>query len=181
MMRRPPVKIAAVAAMLAAACTAAHAAPLYVQGASATLRAQPDYAAAIVATVERGAALEPAGAAEGTGAWLPVSYRGQKVWAPRSLLGAAPPKARFSWSDFASYLGRMVGTRVDSRQRVSDSALIVTGVRGLGAEDRARRDQGRFADRDYAALEHMESFELSDEEVRRFHAELGSPRGAASH
>jgi hypothetical protein len=48
-----------------------------VQGASATLRAQPDYAATTVATVERGAALEPAGAGEGTGAWLPVSYRGQ--------------------------------------------------------------------------------------------------------
>lgn len=172
MMRRPPVKTAAVAVMLAAACAPAYAAPLYVQGASATLRAQPDYAAAIVATVERGTALEPAGAAEGTGAWLPVSYRGQKVWAPRLLLGAAPPKARFSWSDFASYLGRMVGTRVDSRQRVSDSTLIVTGVRGLGAEDRARREDRGSGPRDYVALERIEALELSDEEIRRFHDEL---------
>lgn len=162
-------RIIAVVVLLAAACAGAHAAPLYVQGASAALRAQPDYAAAIVATVERGTALEPVGPAEGTGAWLPVNYRGQKVWAPRSLLGASPPKARFSLADLAGYLGRMIGTRVDARQRVSDSTLIVTGVRGLGAEDRARRGSGP---RDYAALERIEALELSDEEIRRFHDEL---------
>jgi hypothetical protein len=150
-----------------------------VQGASATLRAQPDYAAAIVATVERGAALEPAGAAEGTGAWLPVSYRGQKLWAPRTLLGAAPPKARFSFSDLATYLGRMIGTRVDSRQRVSDSTLIVTGVRGLGAEDRARREDRGSQPRDYPALERIEALELSDADVQRFHDELRRNAGTA--
>jgi hypothetical protein len=171
-MRRLTVRTAAVTAMLAAACTSAHAAPLYVQGASATLRAQPDYAAAIVANVERGTALEPAGAAEGTGAWLPVSYRGQKAWAPRSLLGAAPPKARFSLTDLAAYLGRMIGTRVDSRQRVSDSTLIVTGVRGLGAEDRARREDRGAGPRDYTALERIEALELTDQEIHRFHDEL---------
>jgi hypothetical protein len=174
------VRIAAVIAILAAACAPAHAATVYVQGANAALRAQPDYAAAIVATVERGAALEPAGAAEGTGAWLPVSYRGQKVWAPRSLLGASPPKARFSLSDLAAYLGRMIGTRVDSRQRVSDSTLIVTGVRGLGAEDRARREDRGSEPRDYTALERIEALELSDADVQRFHDELRRNAGTAS-
>jgi hypothetical protein len=166
--------------LFAAACAPVHAAPLYVQGATATLRAQPDYAAAIVANVERGAALDPAGAAEGTGAWLPVSYRGQKVWAPRSLLGASPPKARFSLADLAAYLGRMIGTRVDSRQRVSDSTLIVTGVRGLGAEDRARREDRGSQPRDYSALERIEALELTDQEIERFHDELRRNAGTAS-
>jgi hypothetical protein len=173
------VRVAVLAAILTAACASAHAASLYVQGASATLRAQPDYAAAIVATVERGAALEAAGAAEGTGAWQPVSYRGQKLWAPRSLLGASPPKARFSWSDLAAYLSRMVGSRIDPRQRVSDSTLIVTGVRGLGAEDRTRRGDRGSEPHDYAALERIEALELSDPEIQRFHDELGGGGDAA--
>ena len=92
-----------------------------------------------------------------------------------------PPKARFSWSDFASYLGRMIGTRVDLRQRVSDSTLIVTGVRGLGAEDRARREDRGSGLRDYVALERVEALELSDQEIQRFHDELRRGADAASH
>jgi hypothetical protein len=92
----------------------------------------------------------------------------------------APPKARFSWTDFAAYLGRMVGTRVDSRQRVSDSTLIVTGVRGLGAEDRARREDRGSEPRDYAALERIEALELTDQDVQRFHDELRRGSSAAS-
>ncbi len=169
MAHRMSLRVAAAAAVLAAACAPAQAGTLYVQGVSAALRAQPDYAATVVATVERGAALEATAAAEGAGAWVPVSYRGQKAWAPRSLLGSAPPKARFSWSEFVSYVGRMVGSRVDSRQRVSDSTLVVTGVRGLGAEDRARREDRGTGPRDYAAVGRMEALELTAEEIQRFH------------
>lgn len=163
-----------------AAFVPAQAATLYVQSASAVLRAQPNYEASIVATVERGAALEPAGAAEDAGAWQAVSHRGQKVWAPRSLLGPAPPKARFSFSDFAASLVRMIGSRVDSRQRVSDSTLVVTGVRGLGAEDRARRQDRISEPRDYAALERIEALELTDQDIQRFHDELRRNADTAS-
>jgi hypothetical protein len=74
----------------------------------------------------------------------------------------------------------MIGTRVDSRQRVSDSTLIVTGVRGLGAEDRARREDRGSQPRDYSALERIEALELTDQEIERFHDELRRNAGTAS-
>jgi hypothetical protein len=63
---------------------------------------------------------------------------------------------------------------------VSDSTLIVTGVRGLGAEDRARREDRGSEPRDYTALERIEALELSDADVQRFHDELRRNAGTAS-
>lgn len=147
---------------------------LYVQSRDVAVRAQPNYAAPVIATLERGTALEASRLADSASTWQEISHAGARAWVPRSMVAASPPMARFSVTEWLAQIGRTLSTHVDSRRRISDSSLVVTGVRGLEAEERERLSL-RHDRADFKALEKLEAIRLDEVEVIQFLDARGAP------
>ncbi|KAF0191532.1 MAG: hypothetical protein FD165_1866 [Gammaproteobacteria bacterium] len=136
----------------------AHAGELvYVQSKQAKLLSIPAFDGALVATVEKGAALEKLAL---QGRWVKVSHGDQQGWVSQLLVGPRPPLARESVIDDGA-----ADLKQNARRRASATASTAA-ARGLRNDDRARQSDDSVAD--YSALTEMEGFAVSDDEANKF-------------
>lgn len=130
---------------------------VYVQSRQAKLLAAPGFDAAVVATIDKGAALDVLGQ---QGRWLKVGHQQQQGWVAELLVGKQPPNDKVTVvNDGASDL------KQNARLRAS-ATTSTAAARGLRNDDRARESDDAIAD--YSALDEMERLKVSDEETRRF-------------
>lgn len=144
-----------IAALLVGMSAAAHAETLYVQSQKAKLLKDPSFKAKVVAHVKKGAPLE---LIHDKGRWYKVSINGNIGWISKFVLAAHPPVKK------VTVLGE--GVKIEHNARRRASAVTTAGAaRGLSADERRRAsDFGA----DFLALERVENFTVSDEEVYRF-------------
>lgn len=139
------------------ACAAWGAQTVYVQSMQAKILASPDFKAATVARVKRGAALP---LEQQTDDWVKVRYAGTTGWVPRLLVSDTAPLDEVSLIDGGDH-----AISHDVRRRPS---AVTTGgaARGL-AEDGRSRPSNELT-QNYSAVKKMESLEIDDGTVLTF-------------
>lgn len=148
-------QISLVFALLAGLSSTALAETLYVQSLKAKLLAEPAFKARVVASVNKGAALN---VLQYKGRWCQVSSGEHSGWVSRFVLADHPPLNKIT------VLGGEREIEQNARRRAS--AVTTAGAaRGLSAEQRRR---GQVQGANYPALEKVEAIAISDEEAFRF-------------
>ena len=130
---------------------------VYVKSIRAKILSKPTMRSMTVATVQRGKALEKL---RKSGKWVEVEFKGKKGWISKYLVSKRPPMKR------VSLLARSRSLEKSSRRRAS-AFTSVAAARGLTDYDRARTGRkGLLVD--FAALEKMESINISEAEALQF-------------
>lgn len=130
---------------------------LYIQSKKAKILALPKFKAAVVTTVKKGDELVLLGK---KGNWYQVRIGEKAGWISKLLVSSKPPMKKVS---LFSTLYRFFNKK--SRRRAS-TVVTAGAVRGLTADDRKRASQDIHSN--YAALEIMEQFSVSEEELDTF-------------
>lgn len=137
---------------------------LYVQSAQAKLMAAPDFNAAALQVLEKGASVT---VVKEQGRWLQVHTQSADGWIPKLLLANHPPIEKFS-----VLKGNQEHLEKSARRRASTN-VTAAATRGLRSDDRTRiSDQGQP---DYTELEKMEAVDIPTQEVLEFQRETASP------
>lgn len=129
----------------------------YVQSRKAKIMSAPSFKSAVLGEAGKGAKLAASGR---EGSWVKVTFKDQQGFASSLLLSPRPPMERTSL---------IKGDESDIKQSVRRRASTYTSAaaaRGLAADDRRRLSKDEKTD--YGALEKMESFTVSADEVSRF-------------
>jgi uncharacterized protein YgiM (DUF1202 family) len=131
---------------------------LYVRSSQAKLMEAPAFSAALVTKVPKGSVLE---LVKKKGSWYRVKYQDNSGWVSKFLVSKKKPKAKIIVSteeDATVSKGRSLRKRASS---ISTAAA----ARGLAADEENGVVQ-RESDRE--ALERIESFEISEEDLEQF-------------
>jgi len=148
--------VSAVLLVLVVAAAAA-AEDLYVQSVKAKVMSQPTFKAAVLAEVAKGHKFV---ATEKKGSWRKVVYGGKEAYVSSLLLSPNPPMAK---------VGLIKGENTEIKQDVRRRASTYTSAaaaRGLAADDRRR--MSTEVNSDFNALEKIEAFSVSSEEIAKF-------------
>lgn len=131
----------------------------YVQSVRAKVMSSPSFKSKIVTVVNKGYGLQALGR---EGRWIKVKYGNREGYVPAMLVSKRPPLDR---------QGLISGTEEKLDHNVRRRASTYTSAaaaRGLAADDRRRLSaEGEI---DYRALEKVEAFSVSDEELAKFQA-----------
>lgn len=129
----------------------------YVQSLKAKIMSGPSFKSQVLGEVGKGLRLSSSAR---QGSWVKVVYNAKEGYISSMLLSTHPPMAR---------QGLIKGEESDIKQSVRRRASTYTSAaaaRGLAADDRRRLSRDEKVD--YGALEKMESFTVSADEVSRF-------------
>lgn len=129
----------------------------YVQSLKAKIMSGPAFKSKVLGEASKGTRLMSSGK---EGSWIKVSFYSKEGYVSAMLLSTHPPMAR---------QGLIKGEESDIKQSVRRRASTYTSAaaaRGLAADDRRRLSRDEKVD--YGALEKMESFTVSADEVSRF-------------
>jgi hypothetical protein len=129
----------------------------YVQSVKAKVMSAPSFKAGVIGEVGKGFKFVSSGR---KGAWVRVKYRNKTGYVPSLLLASHPPFER---------MGLIRANERDINRGVRRRASSYTSAaaaRGLASEDRRRLSKEEKAD--YGAVDRMESFKVTPEELRRF-------------
>ena len=153
------MRIRTLAVLLAISVSAAVTASMSVQVRNAKVRATPSQLGRVVATVEYGAAVQTGALQRG---WYPVTLPdGKTGWLHESALSKKPIKMQAGTSDAAT--------------GVSSDEVALAG-KGFNEQVEAKlKADGKL---DYAWVDRMATFEVSEEQIKAFRAAGHLPGGA---
>ena len=137
--------------------TVAVAEELYVQSVKAKVMSQPTFKSTVLAEVAKGHKFT---ATEKKGSWRKVTHGGKDAYVSSLLLSPNPPMAK---------VGLIKGENTEIKQDVRRRASTYTSAaaaRGLAADDRRRMSTEVNAD--FHALEKIEAFSVSNDEIAKF-------------
>jgi hypothetical protein len=129
----------------------------YVQSVKAKVMSDASFKSAVIAEIIRGFKLVSTGK---EGNWVKVRFKNKDGYISSLLVSTHPPLDK---------AGIIKGEEAEIRQGVRRRASSYTSAaaaRGLTQDDRKRLNTEETAD--YASLEKVESFKLSDDELSRF-------------
>ncbi len=129
----------------------------YVQSLKAKIMSAPSFKAEVLGDAVKGTKFISSGR---EGSWIKVVYKGKHGYISSMLLSPHAPMERVSL---------IRGEEADIKQSVRRRASTYTSAaaaRGLAADDRRRLSREEKVD--YGALEKIETFTLSDEDIARF-------------
>ncbi len=129
----------------------------YVQSLKAKVMAEPSFKSKTLDELNKGTKLTSLGK---VGSWIKVTYKTKTGYVSSMLLSAHQPMERLSL---------IKGEETDIKQSVRRRASTYTSAaaaRGLAADDRRRLSRDEKVD--YGALEKVEAFTLSNDDVKRF-------------
>lgn len=130
---------------------------LYVQSLRAKIFLQPSFDSVVITEVQKGYKFN---SLEKKGNWFRLSISGKDGYISSYLVGKNAPLSR-------TEIGKEAATVTESaRSRASQQTTAVAGVRGLAEERRARL--GKEEKLNYEALEKIEKFSITDEELKVF-------------
>lgn len=129
----------------------------YVQSLKAKVMSGPSLKSDVIGEADKGQSLESTGR---EGNWVKVKHGSKEGYVPALLLSTRPPLERQGLIS-----GEEAEIKAGVRRRASTFASAAA-ARGLTAEDRKRL--GKEEKVNYEAIEKMESFRLSAEEVIKF-------------
>ena len=131
---------------------------LYVQSVKAKLMAEPSFNATVVTELTKGASVN---VLRSDKRWLNVQVGEQSGWISSFLLSKQPP------IDKVTVLDDPKKQNLEPSARRRASAVTTAGAaRGLSADDRKRAHGGEKSD--YFALEQVEDYSVSEQEVGQF-------------
>ena len=155
-MRRVVLYCAVLAAVLLAGSVYA-ADTYYVQSVKAKVLSSPSFKSNVLGEASKGTKLTAVGK---EGNWVKVNYYGKDGYVSALLVTPYPPMAR---------VGLIKADETDFQQGVRRRASTYTSAaaaRGLAADDRRRLSSDEKSD--YAGLERMEKFTVTDAELAKF-------------
>ncbi len=129
----------------------------YVQSLKAKIMSAPSFKSPVLGEAVKGAKLVSSGKA---GSWIKVSFKDKEGYVSSMLLSTHMPMEK---------IGLIRGEESDIKQSVRRRASTYTSAaaaRGLAADDRRRLSKDEKVD--YGALEKIEAFTLSADDVSRF-------------
>ncbi|MDA8101028.1 MAG: SH3 domain-containing protein [Nitrospiraceae bacterium] len=139
------------------AASAAFAEDLFVQSSKAKVMQEPSFKSKLVAEVAKGQKFTVLGK---QGSWVKVKSATAEGYVPALLLSPRPPM------ESVGLIKGGEGEIKDNVRRRASTMTSAAAARGLTAEGRKRAGAEESAD--YAALEKMESYSLSNDEVEKF-------------
>ena len=129
---------------------------MYVQN-KAKILSSPSFKAKVVVVAKKGQVLE---VVKKKGRWYQVKIGNKTGWVSRLLVSKTPPMKKIS---VLASRGKKISKKARRRASVMTSAAA---ARGLAEDDRRRVGAGEMSD--YAALEQMESVNVTEDEVDNF-------------
>lgn len=151
-------KIVVVVVMLVLVVAAAAAAEeVYVQSAKVKVLWEPSFKAKVMTEVTRGHKFSVLGK---QGSWVKVKHGFEVGYVPALLVSNKPPMAT------VGLVKAEDGEIKDSVRRRASTFTSAAAARGLTSESRKRLSKEEKAD--YAALEKIESFTVTNDEVAKF-------------
>ncbi len=155
-MKKATLLIAALVAVLYAAVSFG-AQVVYVQSLKAKIMSSPSFKSGVLGEAVKGTKLVSSGR---EGSWIKVAFKNKAGYVSSMLLSTHAPMER---------IGLIKGEETDIKQNVRRRASTYTSAaaaRGLTQDDRRRLSRDEKTD--YGALDKVESFTLSADEVSRF-------------
>lgn len=129
----------------------------YVQSLKAKVMSGPSFKSKMLGEASRGVKFSAMGK---EGSWIKVMYYSKEGYVSSMLLSTHPPLGRQSLIK-----GEETDIKMSVRRRAS-TYTSAAAARGLTADDRRRLSRNEKVD--YEALEKIEAFVVSDDDVRRF-------------
>lgn len=135
---------------------------LFVQPFKAKIYSKPAISSDVLGTVESGFQFASTGK---EGNWVKLVYKGKSGFVPSVQTAKTPPLGK------AAVQSGEAGPKLGARARTSSSSAVVAGMKGLTYEDRARITKGEHSD--FGALDKVDAFKISPEELKQFQLEGG--------
>lgn len=138
---------------------------LFVQPFRAKVFAKPSLASEVLGQLDSGFQFVSTGK---EGSWVKFSYKGKPGFIPAVQTLATPPLGKSVLNK-----GPEASHKLGARARNSSSTAVVAGMKGLTYEERARVPKSEM--NDYDALDKVEAFKVTPEELQQFQLEGGKP------
>jgi len=135
---------------------------LYVQPYRVKIYAKPSIASEVIGSVDSGFQFVPAGR---EGKWVKLAFKGMLGFIPAVQTAKSPPLGKVAVQTVEA------SPKLSARARTSSSSAIVSGVKGLTYEDRARVTRGEMSD--FGALDKVDALKIAPDELKVFQLEGG--------